>query len=76
MAKEGQGYPCCQHDMMMMMIYIDIVGRVFTNDLRDRGSIPGRVKPKIKKWNLVLPCLTVSIIRYGSRVSGIIQRKE
>ena len=23
MAREGQGYPCCQHDMMMMMmIYI------------------------------------------------------
>ena len=20
MAKEGQGYPCCQHDMMMMMM--------------------------------------------------------
>ena len=20
MAREGQGYPCCQHDMMMMMI--------------------------------------------------------
>ena len=22
MAKEGQGYPCCQHDMMMMMIWV------------------------------------------------------
>ena len=20
MAREGQGYPCCQHDMMMMMM--------------------------------------------------------
>ena len=24
MAKEGQGYPCCQHDMMMMMILTKI----------------------------------------------------
>ena len=25
MAREGQGYPCYQRDMMMMMIYIKIV---------------------------------------------------
>ena len=32
--------------------------RVFTDGRRDLGSIPGRV----------IPCLTLSIIRYGSRV--------
>ena len=34
----------------------------------DRGSIPGRVRQKTKKWYLMSPCLTLSIIRYGSRV--------
>ena len=34
----------------------------------DRGSIPVRVIPKTQKWYLILPCLTLSIIRYISRV--------
>ena len=43
--------------------------RVFANGPGDLGSIPGRVIPKIfKKWYLMPPCLTLSIIRYGSRV--------
>ena len=43
--------------------------RVFANGPGDLGSIPGRVIPKtLKKWNLIPPCLTLSIIRYGSRV--------
>ena len=43
--------------------------RVFANGPGDLGSIPGRVIPKtLKKWNLIPPCLTFSIIRYGSRV--------
>ena len=29
---------------------------------------PGRVIPKTQKWYLMLPCLTLSVIRYGSRV--------
>ena len=32
------------------------------------GSIPGRVVPKTQKMYLMLPCLTLSIIRYASRV--------
>ena len=43
--------------------------RVFANGPGDLGSIPGRVIPKdSKKWYLMPPCLTLSIIRYGSRV--------
>ena len=43
--------------------------RVFANGPGDLGSIPGRVIPKTqKKWYLMPPCLTLSIIRYGSRV--------
>ena len=35
----------------------------------DLGSISGRVKPKtLKKWYMIPPCLTLSIIRYVSRV--------
>ena len=42
--------------------------RVFANGLGDLGSIPGRFIPKTQKWCLMPPCLTLSIIRYGSRV--------
>ena len=31
---------------------------------------------RLKRWYLMTPCLTLSIIRYGSRVGGAIQRKE
>ena len=40
-----------------------IMVRVFTNALGDLGSISGRVIPKTLKWYLMLPCLTLSIIR-------------
>ena len=42
--------------------------RVFANGRGDLCSIPGRVIPKIQKWYLMPPCLTLSITRYGSRV--------
>ena len=45
-----------------------MIVRVFTNGPGDLGSIPGRVIPKIKKWYLMPLCLTLGIIRYGSRV--------
>ena len=43
--------------------------RVFANGLGDLGSI-SRLShtKKLKKWYLMPPCLTLSIIRYGSRV--------
>ena len=34
MAREGQGYPCCQHDMMMM---INSSGTVQANKSRAEG---------------------------------------
>ena len=43
-------------------------GRVFANGPENRGSFPGRVIPKTLKWYLIPPCLTLSIIRYLSRV--------
>ena len=39
------------------------------------GSIPGQFISKTQKWYFMLSCLTLSIIRYGSRVIGAIQRK-
>ena len=52
------------------MFICGLVDRVFANGLGDWGSIPGRVLPKTlkKKWYLIPPCLTFSIIRYVSRV--------
>ena len=47
---------------------IGLVRKVFANGLGDLGSIPGRVIPKIKKRSLIPPCLTLSNIRYVSRV--------
>ena len=45
-----------------------LVGRVFANGPGDLGSIPGWVIPKTLKWYLIPPCLTLSNIRYVSRV--------
>ena len=53
------------------MVPIALVGRVFVNGPRDGGSIPGRVIPKTKKRKkkrYLIPPLTLSNIRHGSRV--------
>ena len=55
---------------------IDIMVRVFANGPGDLGSLPGRVKPKTQKWYLIPPCLTISIIRYGSRGKWVNPGKE
>ena len=47
-----------------------IMVRVFTNSPRDQSSIPSRVIPKTQKLYWIPPCLTLSIMRYGSRVKG------
>ena len=47
---------------------IGIMVRVFANGPGDLGSIPGRVIPKTQKMDLMLSCLTLSIIRYVSTV--------
>ena len=49
--------------------------RVFANCPGDQGSIPSRVIPKTQKLVLDPPCLTLSIIRYGSR-SKVEQSRE
>ena len=51
---------CCG----MTIEIFGIIVKVFTNGLGDRDSIPVRVIPKTQK---MLPCLPLSIIRYGSR---------
>ena len=46
-----------------------LVGRVFANGSGDWHLISGQVIPKtFKKWYLIPPYLTLSIIRYVSRV--------
>ena len=52
---------------------IGLAVRVFNNGSGDWGSIPGRVIPKTQK--MMPPCLTLSIIRYGSRVKWSNPRK-
>ena len=42
--------------------------RVFANDPGDLGSSQVESYQKLKKWYLMPLCLTLSIIRYGSRV--------
>ena len=47
---------------------INLMSSMFANGPGDRGSILGRVIPKIQKWYLIPRCLTLSILRYVSRV--------
>ena len=55
--------------LLKMKPNIGMMVRVFANGQGDLGSVPGRVIPKTqKKWYLIPPCLTLSIVRYGSRV--------
>ena len=58
----------CKQCFLLPNAQTGLMSRVFANDPGDRGSIPGQVIPKLKKWYLIPPCLTLSIIRYGSRV--------
>ena len=52
-----------------------LAGRVVTNGPGDSVSISGRVIPKTQKWYLMLPCLTLNIIRNRSRVKWSNLRK-
>ena len=53
---------------LMLRINVGLMSRVFANGPGDRSSISGRVIPKTQKWYLMLPCLALSTIRWGSRV--------
>ena len=56
-------------NIIHLHIYIYIYRKSVHQWPGDVCSIPGRVIPKIKKkWYLRPPCLTLGIIRYGSRV--------
>ena len=41
---------------------IDLMSREFASGPVDQGSVPGWVIPKIQKWYLMPPCLTLSIV--------------
>ena len=48
---------------LMVIMLVQTMVRVFANDPGDLGSMPGWVMPKTqKKWYLIPPCLTLSII--------------
>ena len=41
---------------------------IYIYDSEDQGSISGHVIPKTLKWSLIPPCLTLSNIKYVSRI--------
>ena len=45
--------------------------RVLASGLGNQGLIPGWVLPNTQKWYMMRPCLTLSLIRYRSRVSVV-----
>ena len=47
---------------------ISLVVRVFTKSLGDWDFNPRLSYQRLKKWYLITPCLTLSIIRYWSRI--------
>ena len=57
-------------------MYIDMMVSVFANGLGEKDSVPVRVIPKTQKWFLMPHCLTLWLIKYESKVSGSIRRKE
>ena len=78
MARKSQGNPCCQCNMMMVMIilyYIGLVSRVFANGPEDLGSIPGCVIPKTLK--MVLDVSLLNTQQYKVRIKGkVVQSRE
>ena len=66
--------------ILNMYIYImydkELTRELFASCLGDRGSISVQIIPKTQKLYLIAPCLTHSIIRYESRVSGTIHGNE
>ena len=50
------------------MCTIGLIGRVFTNGPGDRGSVPGRVIPKIKK--MLFDAALLNIQHYKVQIKG------
>ena len=65
-------YPSEVSKSTITVLLFGLMSRMFVNGLGDRGSIRGRVIPRTQKKqtkkNLMPSCLTLSIIRYGSRI--------
>ena len=58
-----------------VMQHIGYVGRVFTNGPRDRGSLPGRVIPKIQRMTLDTSLLKTQ--HYKVRIKGkVVQSRK
>ena len=55
---------------------IGLIGWVFTNGQETRVQSQVESYQRLKKWYLMSPCLTLSIIRYRSRVKWSNQGKE
>ena len=58
----------------MVMIVIDVVSRVFSNDPGDLGSIPGRVIPKTLK--MLLDTSFLSTQQYKVRIEGKMEQSR
>ena len=56
------------YHILRISIYTGFVGRVFTNDAGDRGSIPGRVIPKTQKMVLDATLLKTQHYKAGIKV--------
>ena len=62
-------YICAIHVRGICVFWaIGLMSRVFTNSPGDWGSIQVELYQRLKKWYLMLPCLTLCIIRHVSRV--------
>ena len=61
-------YNCLLRIFIIINQIIGLMSRVLANGLGNRGSILGWIIPETQKWYLILPCLTLSIIKYRSRV--------
>ena len=59
---------CKQVNKVRLVPVIDLVGRIFANDLGDRGSIPGCVIPKTLK--MVLDTYLLNTQQYKVRIKG------
>ena len=62
------------HIHVHMYVYVCIY--IYSGIMINVHQLPGRIIPKTQKWHLMPSCLTLNIVRYGSRVSRAIQRNK
>ena len=61
-------FSSCEINVNFRCLLLGQVDWVFANGPGDKGSFQGRVIPKTQMWYLLPSCLTLSTIKYGSRV--------